>query len=84
MVAFFSGPWAEFLNPPMSVVVQPIYEIGRRAAELLLQRMSFRPTAGRRINDHPTTVMLSTDLIVRASSRRSAEARLSVIKRNER
>ena len=71
VVAFDSGPWARFLHPPMSVVVQPTYEIGRRAAELLLRRMSFHPTAGRRINDHPTTVMLSTELIVRASSRRN-------------
>ena len=43
IVAFDSGPWARFLNPPLSVVVQPTYEIGRRAAELLLQRMAFRP-----------------------------------------
>jgi LacI family transcriptional regulator len=79
IVAFHSGPWARFLNPPLSVVAQPTYEIGRRAAELLLQRMSFRPTPGRRVNDHPITVMLSTELTIRASSQRTSESKLSVI-----
>jgi LacI family transcriptional regulator len=78
IVAFDSGPWARFLHPPMTVVVQPTYDIGRRAAELLLQRMGFHPTAGRHINDHPTTVMLSTELIVRASSRRAAARSLTL------
>ena len=60
-----------FVNPPLSVVVQPTYEIGRRTAELLLRRMRFRPAPGRCINAQPTTLMLSTELIGRASSQRT-------------
>lgn len=73
IVAFDSGPWARFMNPPLSVVVQPTYEIGRRAAELLLHRIALRPTIDQHNNDLPTTVTLSTELIVRASSRRRSE-----------
>ncbi len=63
LVAFDDAPWAELLDPPLSVVAQPAYEIGTVAARLLLARITdnTRP---------PTTTTLGARLIERASSQR--------------
>jgi LacI family transcriptional regulator len=63
LVAFDDAPWAELLDPPLSVVAQPAYEIGTVAARLLLARIAdnTRP---------PTTTTLGARLIKRGSSRR--------------
>lgn len=68
LVAFDDAPWAQFVNPPLSVVTQPTYEIGVRAGELLLQRIG-KPPAGK----DAETVMLSTELIIRGSSKRAVK-----------
>ena len=34
--------WAEALDPPLTVVRQPAYEVGRAAAEMLLKRLGDR------------------------------------------
>ncbi|WP_116049343.1 LacI family DNA-binding transcriptional regulator [Amycolatopsis palatopharyngis] len=63
LVAFDEVPWATLIDPQLSVVAQPAYEIGRVAAELLLAR----------IGDHsrqPTATTLEARLIPRGSSRR--------------
>lgn len=39
IIGFDDMYWAEFLNPPLTAVRQPGYEIGKRAAELLFQRL---------------------------------------------
>ena len=36
VVGFDDAPWAKLLQPSLTVVAQPTYEIGRRSAELLL------------------------------------------------
>ncbi|MEV0798988.1 LacI family DNA-binding transcriptional regulator [Kribbella sp. NPDC050281] len=61
LVSFDDAPWAELVDPPLSVVAQPAYEIGAVAARLLLARIadSSRP---------PTTTTLGARLIERASS----------------
>ncbi|PRW64888.1 LacI family DNA-binding transcriptional regulator [Actinopolyspora mortivallis] len=61
MVAFDDAPWAGLLDPPLSVVAQPAYDIGTVGAQLLLDRIGER----RRGN---TTTTLSARLIARASS----------------
>ncbi|WP_350278195.1 LacI family DNA-binding transcriptional regulator [Kribbella sp. HUAS MG21] len=63
IVAFDDAPWAALVDPPLSVVAQPAYEIGAEAARLLLARIAddTRP---------PTTTTLGARLIERASSRR--------------
>ncbi|MGC4943949.1 LacI family DNA-binding transcriptional regulator [Kribbella sp. DT2] len=63
MVAFDDAPWAALVDPPLSVVAQPAYEIGTVAARLLLARItdSTRP---------PTTTTLGARLIERGSSHR--------------
>ncbi|QNE21155.1 LacI family transcriptional regulator [Kribbella qitaiheensis] len=63
LVAFDDAPWAELVDPPLSVVAQPAYEIGTVAARLLLARIAdnTRP---------PTTTTLGARLIERGSSHR--------------
>lgn len=65
LIAFDDAPWAPFVAPPMSVVAQPAYDMGAKAAQLLLDRILKKAPARAR------TVMLATTLVVRASSRRS-------------
>lgn len=60
IVAYDDVPWALALNPPLTAVDQPGYEIGRRAAEMLLQRIH-EPKRS------PTLVTLQPKLIVRKS-----------------
>ena len=63
LVGCDDSPIAELLRPTVSVVAQPVLEIGRTAAELLLD-----PQANRATRD----IVLSPRLIVRESSRRLA------------
>ncbi len=61
VVSFDDMPWATSLNPPLSAVAQPAWEIGEAAGELLLSRIA-QP-------DRPVRqVVLDTQLMVRASS----------------
>jgi LacI family transcriptional regulator len=60
LVGFDDMPWATSLNPPLTAVAQPSFEIGESAAQLFLDRIA-RP-------DRPVRhVILETTLIVRAS-----------------
>lgn len=63
VVAFDDAPWATLLDPPLSVVRQPAYEMGATSARLLLNRIS---------GDHgePTTTTLAAELFPRGSSAR--------------
>jgi LacI family transcriptional regulator len=64
LVAFDDAPWAELVDPPLSVVAQPAYEIGTVAARLLLARIAD--------NTRPaTTTTLGARLIERGSSHRA-------------
>ncbi len=61
VVGFDDAPWAKLLQPSLTVVSQPTYEIGRRSAELLL---SARSQPGRPRQE----ILLSPHLIVRESA----------------
>lgn len=39
LIGFDDLPWAEALDPPLTVVRQPAYEVGRAACEMLLKRL---------------------------------------------
>ena len=39
LIGFDDLPWAEALDPPLTVVRQPAYEVGKAAAEMLLNRL---------------------------------------------
>lgn len=61
IVGFDDMPWASFLQPPLTVIAQPTYEIGRRAALLLLERFENPEIPARKL-------VLETKLIIRAST----------------
>jgi LacI family transcriptional regulator len=60
LVGFDDMPWVTSLQPPLTVIAQPTFEMGRIAARLLLDRI--------RIPDNPIQrINLETQLIVRRS-----------------
>jgi LacI family transcriptional regulator len=65
IVAFDDVPWAGLVEPPMTVVAQPAYEIGTVAAQLLLARIADNTRTA-------TTTTLGARLIERGSSHREA------------
>lgn len=60
LVSFDDTSWAKLIDPAITVIEQPIYEIGRTAAEILIKRI-----------DDPTRsireIVLQTRLIIRQS-----------------
>jgi LacI family transcriptional regulator len=63
VVAFDDAPWATLLAPPLTVVTQPAYDMGRIGAQLLLNRIGADRTDA-------TTTTLSAQLVIRGSSSR--------------
>lgn len=61
IIGFDDMPWATAITPPLTVVRQPGYEMGRRAAELFFQRVADP-------DREPVQVMMDTNLIVRQST----------------
>lgn len=61
LVGFDDLEWTTIVRPPLTVVAQPVYELGAAAAERLLERL-----AGD--DGPPRTVTLATNFIVRAST----------------
>lgn len=60
IVGFDDAEWAEVVDPPITVMSQPVLQLGIRAAERLLQRMSGEHLA-------PAAIRLSATLVRRAS-----------------
>ena len=60
IIGFDDMYWSISLNPPLTAVKQPAYEIGKRAAEILIQRINdpSRPTV---------SMILKTELMIRNS-----------------
>jgi LacI family transcriptional regulator len=63
LVAFDDVPWMEMVQPAITAVAQPTFEMGRRSALLLLRRLD-DPTCGR------TVEVLEPRLVVRGSAGR--------------
>jgi LacI family transcriptional regulator len=61
LVGFDDFPWADVFRPRLTTVAQPFYELGRTAAELVLERQSGGGHGARR-------VLLPGTLVVRDSS----------------
>jgi DNA-binding LacI/PurR family transcriptional regulator len=60
LIGFDDLPWADALNPPLTVVRQPSYEVGRQAAELLLRRLSDPKRPETHLKLMPTLVIRSS------------------------
>ncbi|MDG2170827.1 MAG: LacI family DNA-binding transcriptional regulator [Opitutales bacterium] len=54
LIGFDDHPWAEALDPPLTVVRQPAYKVGQAAAEMLLNRLTNpdTPVETRRLKPH--------------------------------
>jgi LacI family transcriptional regulator len=61
LVGFDDVQWMEMVTPAITVVDQPTFELGRRAAALLLRRLEEPVSA-------PTVELLQPSLLVRAST----------------
>ncbi|HEY2764350.1 MAG TPA: LacI family DNA-binding transcriptional regulator [Pseudonocardiaceae bacterium] len=57
LVAFDDAPWAQLVDPPVSVVAQPAYAVGEAAGQLLADRSA-----------EPRRITLDAELIIRGSS----------------
>lgn len=60
VVGFDAIPLAAYLDPPLTTISLPAYDLGRAAGRAILERIAGRPVAGR--------TLLPTELIVRAST----------------
>ncbi len=60
IIGFDDMPWSISLNPPLTAVSQPGYEIGRRAADILFQRIE-EP------DRENVQLVLNTKLVIRES-----------------
>lgn len=67
IVGFDDSEWALILDPPLTVVSQPVYSLASTAAEMLIKKINGENTSH---GDKPLIVTLSTDLVVRGSTRR--------------
>lgn len=57
LVGFDNARWAQFSDPPLTVVAQPTEAMGQKAAELLLSRL--------RGEGHANTVIFKPEMIIR-------------------
>jgi len=66
VVGFDDSDWALILNPPLTVVSQPVYNLGSTAGEMLIKKIeNGRTNSG----EEPLIVTLSTNLIIRNSTK---------------
>ncbi|MGB4770040.1 MAG: LacI family DNA-binding transcriptional regulator [Chitinophagaceae bacterium] len=63
LIGFSNGEFTELLDPPLSVIKQPAFEMGQVATELLLQLIESK----RPVHEFETRV-LSTEMIIRGST----------------
>jgi DNA-binding LacI/PurR family transcriptional regulator len=63
IVSFGNMEWTSLLTPPLTVVTQPTLEMGRQAANMLLNRLGVEP-----YDLHKDHIVLDPRLIKRASS----------------
>jgi len=63
LVTFGDPEWAVLVNPPLTVVTQPTFDLGRQAALILLDQLRSKQPGG-----VPMQVILEPQLLVRASS----------------
>ena len=74
VICFDDARWATHVDPPLTVVAQPLEEMGRTAATLLLEQIAAtgRPGAAGR---EPRVRVFPPELIVRRSTSRPGRPR---------
>ncbi|MBW9051269.1 LacI family DNA-binding transcriptional regulator [Rhizobium mesosinicum] len=66
LISFHDADWTAVTSPPVTVVRQPVYQLGETAAKLLVERLNGNDTA-------PRKVVLRTEVVERASVARLLE-----------
>ncbi len=64
IIGFDDMPWLSLINPPLTAVRQPVYQIGAEAAEILFDRIEGNLDAPIK------TIVLRPELVVRSSTAR--------------
>jgi DNA-binding LacI/PurR family transcriptional regulator len=59
---FDASPYVEYLTPPLTTVVQPVWEVGQRVIEMLVKGLNENSIP------EPTGTLLLPSLIIRESS----------------
>jgi len=67
VIGFDDPEWTLILNPPITTVSQPVYNLGSAAAEMLISKIENKET---RIDNKPLIMTLSTNLIIRNSTKK--------------
>ena len=67
IVCFDDSDWALILEPSITVIRQPVYQLGSTAAELLIKEIEDEE---KNLDHKPTIVTLSTELIIRNSTKK--------------
>jgi DNA-binding LacI/PurR family transcriptional regulator len=68
IVCFDDSDWALILEPPITVIRQPVYQLGSTAAELLIREIEDEE---KNLDHKPTVVTLKTELIIRNSTKKA-------------
>lgn len=63
LICFSNAPHSMFVDPPLTAVVQPLFEIGKTAARLLIEQIS----VGK--NYVPSIKKLETEMVIRQSTK---------------
>lgn len=57
LIGFDDMPWAQDLNPPLTAISQPSYELGAQAVQLLLKRIEQPDAAYQRVTLQPRLIV---------------------------
>lgn len=60
LIAFHDADWTSVTSPPITVIAQPVYDLGFQSAEILIGRITGN-------TDAPSSRVLSTNLVARGS-----------------
>ena len=71
LVVFDEFEWARLLDPPLTTVEQPVYDMGAAAADLLIRRIADGQAAY-----EPVRILFEARLIVRGSTRPQGDPKL--------
>ena len=65
IMSFDDPEWATINDPPLTAVAQPVYQLGKNAAEKLISKIRHKDSSGSK--NKPSIDTLSTSLIIRKS-----------------
>lgn len=67
IVGFDDSEWAMILDPPITVISQPVYSLGSTSAERLIKKINGEEMG---LDNKPIIITLNTELIIRNSTKK--------------